>query len=516
VEPLDKNFSLNAEVSTYVNIFLMFILGGGLIFSFNYELITPPITVVITQALVVCLGLVLSTFALLKILKKAFAYFLFLAVLYFIFFSPHANNLSFFVTVLSINVFLAFLTLQKSQAFLIGSVSFFLLTLHLFVGASMWSDYSPYQYAINFLTFVVYGSGGLYIRQALSENKDLVGLLNLRLQRESDLNEAIVSSLASGVLIHDSKKFRALNPSARALIKDHPKLLKCILDNLKNGAKNEKGSFDFESQRSFYRIHFSALGDPEGSEETSYVILVSDETDYRARQKELESAKKLAAVGTLSAGLAHEIRNPLAGMSGSIELLKEGDNPEEVNKKLFNSLLKEIDRLNHLVTDFLSFSVPTVHRKDKINLKVFLSNTLDELQLNPKAKGVGIDYTLEDFLIKVDEPKLKQVILNIVLNAVEAFDNDHILKLEKNGLKPKVEIIGKSLGHKYSLIVKDNGSGISEFDLEKIFEPFHTTKDKGTGLGLALSHRILKEHGALVQVESDLGAGTTFKIEFKN
>ena len=515
MKPLyNKNFSLNTEVSTYVNIALMFVLGGSLVFSFNYNLITPPIKIVMIQALVICLGLVFSTVSLLKLINLPLVQFFLLSSFYFIFFNSLINNLSFFVTILSLNVFLAFLTLPKSQSLFLSSFCFLLLTLHLYFNGVMWSDYSPYQYLINFLTFIVYGMGGLYIKYAFNENKDLVGLLNLRLKRESSLNEAIVNSLNSGVLIYDSKEnFRALNSSARLVIKDHPQLLKRILENLKG---NEE-SFDFESQKSFFRVHFSAMSEATGEEDSvDHVILVSNETDYRSRQKELESAKKMAAIGTLSAGLAHEIRNPLAGMSGSIELLEEGNNTEEVNKKLFNSLLKEIDRLNLLVTDFLSFSIPTIQRKDKINLKTFLSDTLDELKFNPKTKGVGIEYELEDFFIKVDESKLKQVFLNIVLNAVEAFDNDHIIKLGKNRLKPKVEIYGKSLGHKYSLVIKDNGSGISEFDLEKIFEPFHTTKDKGTGLGLALSHRILKEHGALVQVESDLGTGTIFKIEFKN
>ena len=488
----------------------MFLLGGSLVFSLNYEFITPPIKSVLIQSLVVTLGLAVLTLSLLKFIKSSVAQFIFLALAYFIFFNFLTSNLSFFVTILSINVFLAFLTLPKSQSLFVSAFCFFLLTLHLLNSDAMWSEYSPYQYLTNLLTFAVYGVGGLYIRKALSENNVLVDILSLRLKKESNLNEAIVSSLNSGVLVCNTEKnFRALNESARTFIKEHPKILKTIAKSL----KEDVGDFDFESKKTFFRVHYSKMKQEAGD---SYVILISDDTEYRSKQKELESTKKLAAIGTLSAGLAHEIRNPLAGMSGSIELLKEGDNSEAVDKKLFTSLLKEIDRLNLLVTDFLSFSIPTVQLKDKINFKVFLTTVLDELHLNPKTKGVGLDYELEDFFMKVDEAKLKQVFLNIILNAVEAFDNDHIVKLEKNRLKPNVEVYGKSLGHKYSIVIKDNGSGISEIDLEKIFEPFHTTKDKGTGLGLALSHRILKEHGAQIQVDSDLGAGTSFKIEFKN
>jgi len=511
VELLVKNKSgLGVEASTYINLILLFLLSGSLIFSLNYEFVTPPIKTVLTQAAVISLGLLVAVLFLFNVLKSTLIQITLLSFLYFIFFSFLSSNLSFFVTVLSLNIFLSFIVLPRAQAFFLSSFCFFLLTLNLLMSDAMWSDYSPYQYLVNFLTFIVYAVGGLYIKSSLSENNDLVGLLSLRLKSESDLNKTIVDSLTSGVLICDHKNnFKALNEKARIIIKDHPKLLKNIIQNL----EKESGSFEFESNKSFFRLHYSKMSDIEKSD---YVILASDDTDYRNEQKELENTKKLAAIGTLSAGLAHEIRNPLAGMSGSAELLKEGGNDDETNKKLFNSLLKEIDRLNLLVTDFLSFSLPSVQLSDKINFKVFLANLIEEVKLNPKVKGVVIDNNFDDFFIKVDESKLKQVFLNIILNAVEAFDNDHIVKLEKRDIKPEIFISGKSSGHKYSVEVVDNGSGISEFDLEKIFEPFHTTKDKGTGLGLALSHRILKEHGALVQVESDLGTGTKFKIEFKN
>jgi len=509
---LDK-LNKNKELSAYVNLFFILLLALGLVFSLNYEFITPPIDVIFSQVIALCFGLVLLLGFIFKKIRSLLALYLSLNFIYFMFFNSFVNSFNFFITILSLNIFLSFLTLRRSQAVLVSSFCILFITLNLFFNDVMWFEYSPYQYITNLLVLAVYSFGGYYIKSSLKKNSSILDVLSLRLKQESNLNEVIIRSIKSGVFIYDKEhKCRALNESARELIKNHPKLVK----KMDVGLSNTDESLEFELDKKIFRFQYSPLEEGEKGEESDHIVLISDETDYVLKQKELETSKKLAAVGTLSAGLAHEIRNPLAGMSGSIELLKEGDNAPEINKKLFNSLLKEIDRLNLLVTDFLSFSVPTVVLKDKVNLKIFVSSILDELRFNPKAKGVEFDYSFDDFFVKVDEPKLKQVFLNILLNSVEAFDNDHVISLEKNELKPKISVKGTSLGHKYSLSIDDNGSGISELDLEKIFEPFHTTKDKGTGLGLALSHRILKEHKALVQVESTLGAGTRFHIEFQD
>ena len=228
------------------------------------------------------------------------------------------------------------------------------------------------------------------------------------------------------------------------------------------------------------------------------------------QEKHLEEAKKLSAIGTLSAGLAHEIRNPLAGISGSIELIKEGHVDEKDSKKLFNTVLREIDRLNLLVTDFLGFAQPEVILNDKIEIKKFTTTLVEFLDKDPRSEGIDVEVNCAEAELWVDQNKLRQVFINLIVNAFQAFPK----KWKEKNTSCKVKIHGEQLDSGYRIKVEDNGMGIKKSDLDKIFEPFHTTKDKGTGLGLALSHRILSGHGASISAASEPGIGTVFTIVF--
>jgi two-component system sensor histidine kinase PilS (NtrC family) len=238
------------------------------------------------------------------------------------------------------------------------------------------------------------------------------------------------------------------------------------------------------------------------------MVLIEDVTENRKLEENLKQNEKMAAIGTLAAGIAHEIRNPLAGMSGSIELLSMNPNTEE-DKKLFRIILREIDRLNRLISEFLDYSKPNTVETDKISIRIVVLGVLKLLEDSPdRPKDIELVTNLnEDAFILGSQDKLKQAFLNIIINSFQAM---------KTTERPRVEILlqKSSDGKSVVLKVSDNGMGMKPETKVKMFEPFHTTKPKGTGLGLAITHKILQAHQAIIHVESELGRGTEFQLIF--
>lgn len=242
------------------------------------------------------------------------------------------------------------------------------------------------------------------------------------------------------------------------------------------------------------------------NQEASWILLLQDLTEVKNLEKELALKEKLAAVGQLAGGIAHEIRNPLASISGSVEMLQqtvEGLSPE--NNKLFSIIIKEIDRLNNLITEFLSFVRPEVIKGDKCSIDGMAEDIFTLMKFNQEL----IDQTqlvtdFESCEILCDKGKLKQALLNIIVNALQA------VKGSEDG---KVKCTGKVEGRFYIIEIADNGPGIPKSIVSKVFEPFYTTKAKGTGLGLAITHRIIEGHMGEIKVSSEEKKGTTFLIK---
>ncbi len=223
--------------------------------------------------------------------------------------------------------------------------------------------------------------------------------------------------------------------------------------------------------------------------------------EYNARQNE-----KLAAVGGLAAGIAHEIRNPLAGISGSIEMLSQTVNNDD-DRKLMKIVLREIDRLNNLITEFLDYARPETPPTDPVNLSSLFTEILDSMRLNNQVRAdvEQIREYPDGLMILGRRDKLKQAFLNIVLNSYQAMNESSHPSLSVKAVVSENEV---------RVRIRDTGSGMNEVTKRKMFEPFHTTKPKGTGLGLAVTHKILEGHGAKVFVESEVGVGTEFILTF--
>jgi len=238
-----------------------------------------------------------------------------------------------------------------------------------------------------------------------------------------------------------------------------------------------------------------------GGRETGFIGVFQDLTELKRLAEEIKKKEKLAAVGELSAKIAHEIRNPLASLKGSMELLRENAVSPGQRERLMGIALAEMDRLNSIITDFLDYSKPSAPMVADFDLNAVLGETLEMLG-NSGATGISVRRAFDGPLpVKADSQKLQQVFWNLGLNALDAMPGGGELSVHTRTLDGSVEIT-----------FSDTGAGIRKEDLEKIFFPFFTTKSNGTGLGLSIAYRIVEDHGGSIAVESAPGKGSRFRV----
>ena len=219
----------------------------------------------------------------------------------------------------------------------------------------------------------------------------------------------------------------------------------------------------------------------------------------------VKRVEKLASMGEMAAGLAHEIKNPLASLAGSIQILKEELPYNSENHKLMQIVLRETDRLNSLVSDFLLFAKPPQGNLEKIELDHALSEILELFEKDEACAGrITIERRLlPEIWIAIDPLHFRQVVWNLLLNASEAIEGDGKITVT----------MSSHIARKVSIAVMDTGVGIPEACLKNIYDPFFTTKARGTGLGLSIVHRILESYASRMEVESDSNSGTTFRFK---
>ncbi len=219
-------------------------------------------------------------------------------------------------------------------------------------------------------------------------------------------------------------------------------------------------------------------------------------------EEQLRRADRLSALGELSAGMAHEIRNPLGSIRGTAEILKDGIDPADKRYEFAQILIKEVDRLNRVVQDFLDFSRPATPRRESFDVLEALREVL--LLTRQPAQKNRVETLLEGegkLAVAGDREQLKQAFLNLVLNALQAMPEGGTLKILAAAAEAEVRIL-----------FADSGQGIPAESLDRIFNPFFTTRSEGTGLGLAITHRIIQGHGGRIEVESRPGEGTVFTL----
>lgn len=236
---------------------------------------------------------------------------------------------------------------------------------------------------------------------------------------------------------------------------------------------------------------------------TGYICIFQDITELKNLEAELKHRETLAVIGELSANMAHEIRNPLASLKGSIEILKEGSLTKDHGEKLMNIALSEMDRLDKIITDFLTYSRPKSPEFFRFDLHAMLDEIIELIRnaaVNTDNFVIRKEFRGERAIV-ADPQKLRQVFLNLGMNALESMPEGGELLISTRFSKEKVTVS-----------VRDSGIGIPKDHLTDIFYPFFTTKDKGTGLGLPIAYRIIEEHGGKITVKSTPGQGATFEV----
>jgi two-component system sensor histidine kinase PilS (NtrC family) len=250
-------------------------------------------------------------------------------------------------------------------------------------------------------------------------------------------------------------------------------------------------------------------------------LIFQDITRFKEMEEQMKRIDKMAAVGLLAAGMAHEIRNPLASLSGSIQMLKSELLLDDSQQHLMDITLRESERLNALITDFLLFAQPPQTNKMPRQMSKLIEETI-ELFVHSPSFHEGIQIVRsglpQDIKVMIDADQMKQVFWNLLLNAAQAMSDGGEIRLHLE--KGKDAVWEKSLpssnpnkGKEWVKIsIADSGNGIPPQEKEKIFEPFFTTKEGGTGLGLSIVHKIIENHNGLIKVESEVGRGSIFTI----
>ncbi len=240
------------------------------------------------------------------------------------------------------------------------------------------------------------------------------------------------------------------------------------------------------------------------------VIHIEDVTEKRAREERLRRAESLAALTTLAAGVAHEIKNPLASIGIHLQLIeKKMEGKRRIYTDYINDFIsiikEEVDRLNRIVVDFLFAVRPINTVLEEGDLNRVVRELLEFLKFELEEEGIEVVIDLPDHIpkIRLDEKYMKQALLNIIKNAISAMPDGGTLRIET-----------LCRGGELHLRISDTGVGIQEKNMAKIFEPYFTTKDFGSGLGLTLVYKIVKEHMGDISVSSKQEKGTTFDLSF--
>lgn len=236
------------------------------------------------------------------------------------------------------------------------------------------------------------------------------------------------------------------------------------------------------------------------------IIIGTDVTFMKKEQQRFQQNEKLVVLGQMATGIVHEIRNPLTAIKGFSQIITYICHDNKINE-CAHLINKETDRLNKVVTDFLKFAKPRIPVLEKVPINEIIRSLHMMIETNSYVKNINLTITLheEDKIVWVDAEQIKQVILNIVQNAMEAMSD-----LEKPELS--ISTGYSSVSDEVYVKISDNGKGMSEEDIIRVGTPFFTTKDNGTGLGLSICYQIVKEHRGRIEIESELGCGTSFVI----
>ena len=355
------------------------------------------------------------------------------------------------------------------------------------------------------------------LRQADVQLKDTSGAL----QNLQALHENIVQSMSGGVITTGiDGRITLVNRAAQQLLGISEAELRgrsvaeLFQDPLPHfGVARADAEVRYLAPNGFrktFRVLVSALN-VSAPEDLGFVYSFDDLTEIRRLEREVRMQDRLAAVGRLAAAIAHEIRNPLTSIAGSVSMLSDVPslNPEE--RHLLQIVTRESDRLNNIITDFLAYSRGKQYRFERVNLVPLLEDTLTLLQHRLTAESAGIElkrfFPKSEAWVLADGDKLKQVFWNFCENAVRA--------IKMTGQSGIITVALAERGPDWEMSFSDTGPGIKPQQTEKIFEPFQSNFEGGTGLGLAIVYQIVQAHEGKVWARSEVGKGTSLVVRLR-
>jgi signal transduction histidine kinase len=350
-----------------------------------------------------------------------------------------------------------------------------------------------------------------------------------RLARIRTTSKAILESLVGGVLTVDTRgritiinraasrilelPSRSPYPDLEAMAKRHPRLAEVIRQALETGVYVQDDDVDFvtaQAERLTLRATVSAQLDESGRR-VGLVVLVKDVSRIVELEKELRKKERLATAGTLAAGVAHEIRNPLSAIELNLRLLQDEvsstspANPDV--EEYLEVLFAETCRLNRITSSFLQLSRPEPITKVRLPMQQPIRRVVRLLESEAAAKGVSLslDLPTADAEILGDATKLEQVCLNMLINSMQAMPHGGVIRVSCTVTKSET-------GDYVDMVIADQGMGVPKENMQRLFDPYFTTRPDGTGLGLAIADRIVSDHGGTILVDSIAGEGTKMTV----
>jgi two-component system sensor histidine kinase HydH len=341
-----------------------------------------------------------------------------------------------------------------------------------------------------------------------------------RLGKMRAFTDILVSSLPIGLIATDSSgAIQVYNGSARELIGFDeqkvigkmpeiclPRQLVQMFSGNEMGDKTERQTeiqlnLSPEKGRTLQLASMVVLDD--NDDFAGEVLLIRDLTTVKQLEKELQRNERLAALGKMAAGVAHELRNPLSSIKGLAVLLKSNFSVPSNEAETADILVKEVERLNRSIGELLDYAKPGQLRRDAASIQEIIGKTVSLVQVDAESYGIAIRLETDDDLpqVLVDKDKMNQVFLNLFLNAIQAMEHGGELTV-------RTEIDERTI----IITVRDNGVGIEPENLGRVFDPYYTTKNDGTGLGLAMSSKIVEEHGGWIEVSSVAGEYTEVRV----
>jgi len=406
----------------------------------------------------------------------------------------------------------------------------FLHDKYLLIGINMEDYYVRYnqikqRILLNYLVILILSILGIYMIFRMQENM----VVKRTLRNMKDYTTKLLETIDSGVISVDERNtIKTFNKKSEEIFqlkrnevigKDAENVLPLKVDNQsiywlglqeRKKVEQEIEIFIGTNSKKTLEVNTSLL-----SERKDYdggmVILVRDISRLKTLSEEINRNKRLASLGKLSSGIAHEIRNPLSAISGLAQFLHQSLDESDERKTDLSIILKEVDRLNQLINQILDFSRPKKLEFSKFSLHKMLEELIHLLQLEKNKKVISFRLYAKhkNIFIDADRNQLKQALMNIILNSIQSIDKKGQISISLDSMLSKNKEMTQ-------ITIIDNGSGIDSADLPHIFDPFFTKRDNGYGLGLSIAYNIIEMHQGAIKVESEKGKWTKVKIILPN